>query len=39
MIGYSVISEVGTLTYVVLSKERNHVPCVELIDTREYTTL
>ena len=39
MIGYSVISEVDTLTYVVLSKAGNHVPCGELIDTGECTTL
>ena len=39
MIGNVVISDVDALTYVVLNKAENHMPCGELFCTTECITL
>jgi hypothetical protein len=39
MIGNVVISEVGALMCVVLSELEKHMPCGELVGTREFLTL
>jgi hypothetical protein len=39
MIGSVVVSEVDAVMYVVLSKTEIHVPCGELVGTRECVTL